>query len=185
MSSYPALKPGVKYVIQHEEHQSYVLVGTALHGIKLIGHNAIHFLQKSDGQHELNEIIKAIGITNNLALEIIQPLLANNFMLLSTAPINLKEVNHVDVATNASASRIAPELNTLAWRKTISPTKDISSRREKEITILGKNRLAYALLELLLSIGYLKTKVINDLTGEIPAQLVGADRKSTRLNSSH
>jgi hypothetical protein len=174
MSSYPALKPGVNFLIQHEEKQSYVLVGTSTSGIKLIGHNAIHFLQKSNGQLELNEIIKSIGITGNQALEIIQPLLTNNLLILSTTPLSLKEVRHVDVATDASSARITPELNTLAWRKTLSPTKDISSRRDKEILILGKNRLAYALLELFLSIGYLKSKVVNDLTGEIPSQLVGA-----------
>ena len=174
MSSYPALRPGVNYLIKHEEHQSYALVGTANFGIKIVGHNSILFLQKAKGQLELNEIMKDIGLTSNQLLEVIEPLIRNNLLILSTTPTYLNPTGEDDVSRNVSANRITPELNTLAWRKTPSPVLDLISRREKEILILGENRLAFALFELFQSIGYLNCKVIEKTKGEVHSQLVGA-----------
>lgn len=174
MSSYPVLRPGVNYLIKHEDNQSYALVGTANFGIKIIGHNSILFLQKAQGQLELNEIMKEIGLTSNQLLEIIEPLLRNNLLILSTTPTYINLHGEEDVSRNVSANRIAPELNTLAWRKTLSPIVDLISRRDKEIVILGENRLAFALFELFQSVGYLNSKVIEKHKGEVHSQLVGA-----------
>jgi hypothetical protein len=171
MSCYPALKPGVRYLIDHSQSGSEVYVGTANHGVKLTGHNAILFLNKIDGQLELNEIIKEIGISSSQALDIISPLLSNNFLIMATTP-TLK--NFESVALGVSKARIIPELNTLSWRNTLSPINEILTRSEKEIVIIGKNRLAYALFELFISIGYLKCKISNNLQGLLQSELIGA-----------
>ena len=174
MSCFPALKPGVNFIVNHNESSSDIYVGTLNYGIKLTGHNTILFLKKANGQLELNEIIKEIGISSNQALEIITPLISHNLLTLATSPTIKRSANLDSLSLNISRERILAELNTVAWRNTLSPTQEILSRKDKEIIILGSNRLAFALLELFLSIGYLNTSISSELKGEIPGSLVGA-----------
>ena len=166
------LKPGVNYLIEHNERRSEIYVGTATAGIKLSSHAAILFIQKSNGQSELNEIMGEIGISNTQALEILQPLITHNLIALLNRPTPIMESE--DFATQISAARIKPELNTIAWRSNEGAISELIRRANFTIHIQGSNRLAFALLELFLSIGYLNCKIIGINKGEVAPQLIGA-----------
>lgn len=174
MKSFPALKPGVSYLIEHQEKESVIYVGTANTGIKLTSHAAILFIQKSNGESELKEIISEIGISDGQALEILQPLLTHNLISLSPYPATSILYDSDDFATQVSAQRITPELNLLAWRANAIATKELANRTQYSIHIMGENRLAYTLLEIFLAIGYSNCKVVNNVKGEVVPQLIGA-----------
>jgi len=172
MSTYPTLKPGVNYLIEHKVNRSEIYVGTATNGINLTSHAAILFIEKCDGSNELQEIISEIGISGGQAIEILQPLLTHNLISLYPNPVPQSEIE--DLATQISAARIKPELNTIAWRGTELGVTEVLNRANFPINILGSNRLAFALLELFLATGYLSCKLVNESKGEIAPSLVGA-----------
>ena len=172
MSTYPTLKPGVNYLIEHKVNRSEIYVGTATNGIKLSSHAAILFIEKCNGSNELQEIISEIGISGGQAIEILQPLLTHNLISLYPNPVPQSEIE--DLATQISAARIKPELNTIAWRGTELGVTEVLNRANFPINILGSNRLAFALLELFLATGYLSCKLMNESKGEVAPALVGA-----------
>ena len=179
MSYFPALRPGVKYLIEHHENHSSIAVGTANFGIKLSGHSAILFIQKANGQKALADILSEIGISNSQALEILQPLLTHNLLSLLTSPSLNSDKEIIDVATKVSLNRCEAELNTLAWRNTSAPVRELGSRADKAIIILGGNRLAFALFELFISIGFHNCQIVEELnagsklSGNVAPELVG------------
>ena len=138
MSTFPALKPGVTYVIEHHENYSSIAVGTANFGIRLSGHAAILFIQNATGQIELNELLFEIGISNSQALEILQPLLTHNLLSLLTSPTfsNPDQVN--DFATKVALARTLPELNAIGWRNGLNPAREIKERESKNIFIISR-----------------------------------------------
>ena len=174
MSAYPVLKPGVNFIVEHNAESSSALVGTTNFGVRLSGHSAILFLQKLDGVRELNEIINEIGISNNQALEFLTPLVANNLLNLTSAPAIKGPEAWPDFAQQVAIERLLPELNTISWRKTSAPNQELLARADKEIFILGDNRLAFALFELFQTSGYLNSRMVTNLKGPIPASLIGA-----------
>ena len=170
-ATYPTLKPGVTYVIEHKKDRSVISVGLATRAIELTGHTAILLIQKFNGQNELDQILIDAAISPNQALEIITPLLVHRLIYLAPAPTKPIDPN-ANLAESVTRARITPELNLLGWRDETAPVKQILSRPEKKILIVGGNRLSYAIFELLQSIGYLNTRLENS-NSEISAQLIG------------
>ncbi|MEN9735542.1 MAG: hypothetical protein RL129_252 [Actinomycetota bacterium] len=169
--TYPTLRPGVTYVIEHRKDRSTISVGLATRAIELSGHAAILLIQKFNGQNELAQILQEAAITPNQALEIITPLLVHRLIYLAPTPTKPVDPN-TNLTTLVTTARTIPELNLLGWRDSTAPMQEIISRAEKKILIIGENRLGFAIFELLHSIGYLNTKLENTKT-EISPELIG------------
>ena len=176
--SYPMLRPGVTYFIEHSPNQSLVHVGTEESSTTLNGHTAIMLIPKCDGNLDLDEITEQLQITQSELLMMLQPLVVSGLLVLLQRPF-LKN-NHENLSARNSIARAQAELNLIIWRGRNDPQTALFKRSEKKILITDSSNLSLAIYSLLLASGFTNVKIEIESDKRVEANQINGQPFSTR-----